>query len=533
MIDRTEVSMCGFVVTVGSKVSVEQIIKSGEHLAHRGPDERDHHITSTGAVLVHQRLAIVDLFTGRQPIVASTGTALVHNGEIWNHEQLRAELGAVFTTKSDSEAILRGYQAWGESVVSKLDGDFAFVIVDGEHIFAARDGIGIKPMYVGRDATGGLWFASEQKALFEHCETIEEFPPGHFFTMEGGFQRWFKPSWWDSAEVPGQDGSMLQAGLIAAVEKRLMGDVPVGALLSGGLDSSLVSAIAARLLKARGRTLKTFSVGFDPQSPDLIRAREVAAFIGSDHTEVLLTIEEGLKAIEHLVWLTETYDITTIRASTPMYLMSKVIASHGVKVVLSGEGADEIFGGYLYFSHAPSAHDFHFECVRRIKRLNTADVLRADRSTMGAAVEARVPFLDPQFLDIAMSVSPELKTIHAGTRMEKDVLRRAFAEGEWLPASVLWRQKEQFSDGVGYSWIDTLKELGERSIDDDMFAKASELYPHNTPMTKEAFLYRGIFQDLFGHVGMTKNVKRWVPKWQDYNIDPSGRANKLHSKAIA
>lgn len=525
--------MCGFVVTVNSKVSQEQILESAERLAHRGPDDKAHHVTASGAVLVHQRLAIVDLHTGRQPFVSTSGVAMVHNGEIWNHEDIRQKLGGVFTTKSDSEAILRGYEAWGDKVLEQLDGDFAFVIVDGDHVFAARDAIGIKPLYVGRDATGGLWFASEQKALFEHCETIEEFPPGHMFTLETGFSRWFKPTWWDDSVIGREDGSKLREALVACVDKRLMGDVPVGALLSGGLDSSLVSAIAARLLKARGRTLKTFSVGFDPESPDLVRAREVAAFIGSDHTEVLVSIEEGIKAIEQLVWLTETYDITTIRASTPMFLMSKEIARQGVKVVLSGEGADEIFGGYLYFAHAPSAEDFHRECIRRIKRLHTADVLRADRSTMGAAVEARVPFLDPEFIATAMRVDPALKTIQTGTRMEKDVLRRAFAEGEWLPTSVLWRQKEQFSDGVGYSWIDTLKELGERSIDDIAFAKASEIYPYNTPMTKEAFLYRSIFQDLFGHVGMTKNVKRWVPKWQDYNVDPSGRANKLHTKAIA
>lgn len=524
--------MCGFVVVVGSKVGLEQVLESAEHLAHRGPDEKAHHVNAEGIMMVHQRLAIVDLYTGKQPIVSASSIALVHNGEIWNHEKIRSELGDVFTTKSDSEAILRGYEAWGEKVIDHLDGDFAFVIAEGGKVFAARDAIGIKPLYVGRDATGGLWFGSEQKALFEHCETIEEFPPGHKFTLEKGFERWFTPKWFDDALIPTQDGSKLRDSLIASVEKRLMGDVPVGALLSGGLDSSLVSAIAARLLKAKGRRLKTFSVGFDIDSPDLIRAREVAAFIDSDHTEVVVSIEDGMKAIEQLIWLTETYDITTIRASTPMFIMSKEIARQGVKVVLSGEGADEIFGGYLYFAHAPSDIEFHKECVSRIKRLHTSDVLRADRSTMGAAVEARVPFLDPEFLDIAMDVAPEYKTIHAGTRMEKDVLRRAFIDGDWLPESVLWRQKEQFSDGVGYSWIDMLKEMAERTVDDESFAKASELYSHNTPSTKEAFLYRGIFQDLYGHAGMVKNVARWIPKWQDYNADPSGRANKLHTKTV-
>ena len=525
--------MCGFVVVVGSKVEKEQILKSAEHLAHRGPDEKAHHVTSEGIVMVHQRLAIVDLQTGKQPIVSHSGVALVHNGEIWNHQRIRGQIGEVYTTKSDSEAILRGYEAWGEKVLDHLDGDFAFVIADKGRIFAARDAIGIKPLYVGRDATGGLWFGSEQKALFEHCETIEEFPPGHKFTLEGGFERWLKPTWFDDSIIPTQDGSKLRETLVASVEKRLMGDVPVGALLSGGLDSSLVSAIAARLLRSRGRRLKTFSVGFDKDSPDLIRAREVALHIDSDHTEVVLTIEEGIKAIEHMIWLTETYDITTIRASTPMYLMSKVIASSGVKVVLSGEGADEIFGGYLYFAHAPSAQEFHKECVSRVKRLHTSDVLRADRSTMGAAVEARVPFLDPEFLRVAMDISPDHKTIIPGTRMEKDVLRRAFTEGEWLPEGVLWRQKEQFSDGVGYSWIDLLKDLGERTVDDELFTKASELYPHNTPVTKEAFLFRGIFEDHFGHAAMVKNVSRWIPKWQDYNADPSGRANKMHTKSVA
>ncbi|MCR9206282.1 MAG: asparagine synthase-related protein, partial [Halobacteriovoraceae bacterium] len=305
----------------------------------------------------------------------------------------------------------------------------------------------------------------------------------------------------------------------------------VGSLLSGGLDSSLVAAIAARELKKVGKKLHTYSIGMDPDSLDLLRARQVAEHIGSIHHEILFTAKEGQDAIKEMIQLLETYDVTTIRASTPMYIMSKVIAKDGIKVVLSGEGADEIFGGYLYFAHAPTSKDFHEECIRRIGRLHTADLLRADRSTMGASVEARVPFLDKEFLEISMRVDPEFKMIKKD-RCEKWILRKAFEEEGLIPEEVLWRQKEQFSDGVGYSWVDGLKELAESVVSEELYEIREKLYPHQVPLSKEAFMYRELFEQAYSHPDVKKQVKRWIPKWQDYNIDPSGRANTVHVASV-
>ncbi len=527
--------MCGILAVYKTKEvtkTLEKAIECSRRLVHRGPDEGGHVVTDSGTILCHERLSIVDLHSGRQPIEGTDGAYLVHNGEIYNHEALRSELKEQHTrrTKSDSEIILHGYEEWGVDVVSKLDGVFSFIIADGEKLFVARDPIGVKPLFYGTDSEGAMWFASESKSLQDVCESIEAFPVGHYFTSEAGFVRYFNPTWWTEEERPVRGPEKIRELLTKACKKRLMSDVPVGVLLSGGLDSSLVSSIVAREMKKEGKTIKSFSIGLNKDSKDLVKAREVAEFLGTEHHEITYSVEEGIALVEELIEKVETYDVTTVRASTPMYIMTKYIREQGVKVVLSGEGADEMFGGYLYFGHAPSAFEFHEEAVRRVKRLHTSDVQRADRSTMGAGVEARVPFLDLEFLDEVMNLDPKQKMIVPGEKMEKHVLRKAFdtPEDPYLPDSVLWRQKEQFSDGVGYSWVDGLKDFAESAVSDFEFAKREETYPHNTPLTKEAYLYRRIFESKFPHKSSEKLVKRWIPRWQDYDIDPSGRANSSH-----
>lgn len=522
--------MCG-ILAVYSCRDVQEALTQSRKLSHRGPDESDWYVSSAGHVLVHERLSIVDLASGKQPIQGTTEAHVIHNGEIYNHQALYQTLKTKVTprTHSDSEIIVHLYEQEGVSFVDKLDGIFAFVVVDGDKFFAARDAIGVKPLFWGRDDHDAIWFASEYKALQEVCWEIDEFPPGHYFTPETGFVQWYQPSWM-TAE-PTQDATGLREALVSAVQKRLMSDVEIGVLLSGGLDSSLISSIVAREMKARGKKLKSFSVGFSSDSPDLKKAREVATFLDTEHHEVVVTIEQGIRHLEKIIYHLESYDVTTIRASTPMSLMGEYIHKQGIKVVMSGEGADEIFGGYLYFRNAPSKEDFHAECITRIQRLYTSDVLRVDRSTMAHAIEARVPFLDKAFLKKAMEMEPTLKLV-SKERLEKYVLRKAFdtPEQPYLPDSILWRQKEQFSDGVGYSWIDTLKLYAETIISDTDFAQADVLYPHNTPTTKEAFLYRQIYSKMFKHPDAPRLVAKWIPKWQA-NTDPSGRANKDHVDA--
>ena len=521
--------MCGILAVIGStsESEVEFIKAQSKKLSLRGPDESGSFVSDKG-VLCHERLSIIDLHSGKQPII-SDSYALIHNGEIYNHMNLRSEIGhEKFSTKSDSESILFGYEKWGEEVVHKLDGVFAFVILHEDGFIAGRDPIGVKPLFYGRDDQGRLWFASEYKALIESCIEIHEFLPGHVMTQKDfSPRRWFFPDWYRGIEVKAGPERIKDA-FIQAVEKRLMSDVSIAALLSGGLDSSLVASIAAKALAKEGKKLFTYSVGLEG-SPDLAKARDVAEFIGSVHHEIVYTVEEGLDHVEELIGKIESYDVTTIRASTPMSLVAGRIKADGHKVVLSGEGADELFGGYLYFAHAPSATDFHFECLRRVKRLHTSDVLRADRSSAGNSLEARVPFLDLKFLQVAMELDAEYKVLTPEKR-EKYILRKAFDDGTYLPSEVLWRQKEQFSDGVGYSWVDGLKDLADRKISDAEFSRAAEIFPHNTPMTKEAFFYRKIYTSHFPHESVDKLVKRWIPKWQEYNIDPSGRANKLHEQ---
>lgn len=524
--------MCGILAVIGSTKETESIKKLSGLMSHRGPDENDIHITETGFVLSHERLAIMDINTGKQPIQGSKTAWMIHNGEIYNYKTLKQnELkGHSFRTTGDSEVIVHLYEEYGYDFVGKLDGDFAFVVVDGNDFIVARDPIGVKPLYYGKDSAGALWFASEMKVLAEECITFDAFPPGYYYTPSTGFVEYYKPEWITAEKCREEvDLKKLRESLIAATQKRLMADVPLGVLLSGGLDSSLTSSIASRLLAQTGKKLHSFSIGLDSNAPDLIAARKVAEFLKTDHHEIHFTIEEGIEIIKKLIWHLETYDVTSIRASTPMYFLSKAISSLGIKVVLSGEGADEIFGGYLYFKNAPSAEAFQKETIRRVKRLSTADCLRADKSTMAHGLEARVPFLDKEFLQTAMEIAPRYKMPVSHGGIEKYILRKAFdtPEDPFLPQEVLWRQKEQFSDGVGYSWIDRLVEHASSQVTDIEMETAHLKYPVNTPTTKEAYYYREIFYSFYPQESAAKSVKKWIPKWQE-DLDPSGRANASH-----
>lgn len=527
--------MCGFLAIIG-KGKDEQLVKAlSKRMAHRGPDESDIHVTENGHILSHERLSIIDLHSGKQPIQGSKSAWMVHNGEIYNHQVLREGVlkGHTFRTKSDSEVIVHLYEEFGYDFVDQLDGDFAFVVVDGDDYIAGRDPLGVKPLYYGMDERGRMYFASEMKPLADQCKTFSTFPPGHYYTPETGFVKYYKPQYEDyTACVEEADLAMLREKLTEATRKRLMSDVPIGVLLSGGLDSSLTSSIASRLLKEQGKSLHSFSIGLDPNAPDAVAARKVAEFLGTEHHEIHFTIEQGIEILEKLVWHLETYDVTSIRASTPMYFLAKAITEKGIKVVLSGEGADEVFGGYLYFRNAPSTVDFTKETIERVQKLFTADLLRADKSTMAHGLEARVPFLDKAFLDYAMLIKGEEKLPKTYDGVEKYILRKAFdtPEQPYLPQEVLWRQKEQFSDGVGYNWIDTLIDYCSAQVTDAQMEKAAELFPYNTPATKEAYFYRTLFHKHFPQMSAAQTVRKWIPKWQE-NQDPSGRANAAHVQA--
>ncbi|RXR23526.1 asparagine synthase B [Flavobacterium stagni] len=527
--------MCGFLAIIG-KGKDEQLVKAlSNRMAHRGPDESDIHVTENGHILSHERLSIIDLHSGKQPIQGSKSAWMVHNGEIYNHQALREGVlkEHSFRTKSDSEVIVHLYEEFGYDFVDQLDGDFAFVVVDGDDYIAGRDPLGVKPLYYGMDERGRMYFASEMKPLADQCKTFSTFPPGHYYTPETGFVKYYKPQYEDyTACVEEADLALLREKLTEATRKRLMSDVPIGVLLSGGLDSSLTSSIASRLLKEQGKSLHSFSIGLDPNAPDAVAARKVAEFLGTEHHEIHFTIEQGIEILEKLVWHLETYDVTSIRASTPMYFLAKAITEKGIKVVLSGEGADEVFGGYLYFRNAPSTVDFTKETIERVQKLFTADLLRADKSTMAHGLEARVPFLDKAFLDYAMLIKGEEKLPKTYGGVEKYILRKAFdtPEQPYLPQEVLWRQKEQFSDGVGYNWIDTLIDYCSAQVTDAQMEQAAELFPYNTPATKEAYFYRTLFHKHFPQMSAAQTVRKWIPKWQE-NQDPSGRANAAHVQA--
>ena len=527
--------MCGILAIIG-KGKEEAIVKQlSKRMSHRGPDERDIHLTEKGHFLAHERLSIIDLHTGKQPIQGTSTAWMVHNGEIYNHQELRDGIlkDHTFRTTSDSEVIVHLYEKFGYDFCQHLDGMFAFVVIDGDDYVAGRDPLGIKPLYYGLDERGRMYFASEMKAIADQCKTFSTFPPGHYYTPETGFVKYYQPQWEDeSLAVEELDLEALRESLTQSVKKRLMSDVPIGVLLSGGLDSSLTSAIASRLMKEMGQPLHSFSIGLDADAPDAEAARKVAAFLGTEHHEIHFTVEQGIEILEQLIWHLETYDVTSVRASTPMYFLSKAIREKGIKVVLSGEGADEIFGGYLYFRNAPSELEFQRETIERVQKLFTADLLRADKSTMAHGLEARVPFLDKAFLELAIKIKPEEKMPQTYHGIEKYILRKAFdtPEQPYLPTEVLWRQKEQFSDGVGYNWINRLIDYCSAQVTEEQLEKAATLYPYNTPLTKEAYFYRSIFHKHFPQTAAAQTVRKWIPKWQE-NQDPSGRANAAHVQA--
>ncbi|MXR68471.1 asparagine synthase B [Shewanella sp. JBTF-M18] len=524
-------------------------------LRHRGPDWSGIY-TSDKAILAHERLAIVDIEHGAQPLLSEDESlVLAVNGEIYNHKELKAELGDKYSyqTNSDCEVILALYQEYGTEFLDKLNGIFAFVLYDkrSDSYLIGRDHMGIIPLYTGHDAQGNFYVASEMKALMPVCKTVEEFKPGHYLT-KGGETHYYQRDWqsFEAVQDNGASVEELREALEAAVKRQLMSDVPYGVLLSGGLDSSVVSAITQTFAKRRieddGASdawwpqLHSFAVGLTG-APDLAAAQKVADAIGTIHHEITFSFQEGLDALKDVIYHLETYDVTTIRAATPMYLMARKIKAMGIKMVLSGEGADELFGGYLYFHKAPNAQAFHEELVRKLDKLHLFDCLRANKAMAAWGLEARVPFLDKEFIDTAMRINPEAKMSKDG-RIEKHILRQAFEHK--LPQEVAWRQKEQFSDGVGYSWIDGLKDHAEAQVDDLQLANAKFRFPYNTPETKEAYFYRCFFEEHFPLPSAAETVPggksvacstpealAWDESLQGI-IDPSGRAvQSVHESA--
>ncbi|NOI67728.1 asparagine synthase B [Vibrio sp. 99-8-1] len=485
-------------------------LEMSKKLRHRGPDWSGIY-ASKRAILAHERLAIVGLNSGAQPLYSpDKKLVLAVNGEIYNHKEIRERYqdSYDFQTDSDCEVILALYQDMGEKLLEELNGIFAFVLYDEEkdQYLVGRDHIGIMPLYQGRDSQGNYYVASEMKALVSVCKTISEFPPGSFYSSTNEEPtRYYTRDWMEFDAVKDNEASKeeLTEALEAAVKRQLMTDVPYGVLLSGGLDSSITSAVAKRFAAMRIEDdekstawwpqLHSFAIGLEG-APDLIAARDVADKLGTVHHEMTYTVQEGLDAIRDVIYHIETYDVTTIRASTPMFLMGRKIKAMGIKMVLSGEGADEIFGGYLYFHKAPNAKEMHEELVRKLLALNMFDCARANKSLAAWGVEGRVPFLDKEFIDVAMRINPQAKMCGNG-KMEKHILRECFEH--YLPESIAWRQKEQFSDGVGYSWIDSLKELAEEKVSDQQLSTAEYRFPYNTPTTKEGYMYREIFEELF------------------------------------
>ncbi len=547
----------------GSSVR-KMALQQSRLLRHRGPDWSGIW-TSGKAVLAHERLAIVDVNTGAQPLVSESGKqALAVNGEIYNHQEIRQQLAKQykFSTESDCEVILPLYLEHGADFLDRLRGMFAFVLYDeaSDNWMMARDPIGIIPLYYGHDANGQLLVASEMKALMDVCTQVHEFPPGHYWVSgQPEPQRWYHRDWesFEAVEHNTSDRAALRAAMEDAVKSHLMTDVPYGVLLSGGLDSSITAALAAKHAAMRVEDderspawwprLHSFAIGLEG-SPDLAAAQKAADHIGTVHHGFTFTIQEGLDALEEVIYHLETYDVTSIRAATPMYLMARKIHAMGIKMVLSGEGADEIFGGYLYFHKAPNPRAFHEETVRKLSRLHSYDCLRANKAMAAWGVEARVPFLDTRFLDVAMRLNPADKMAGLqpdGTRrIEKYILREAFAD--LLPAEIAWRQKEQFSDGVGYGWIDAVKDHANAMVSDADMARAAGRFPFNTPASKEGYFFRSIFEKLFPLASAAQTVPGgptvacstpeavlWDKSLQEMN-DPSGRAMRsVHEHAYA
>ena len=553
--------MCGIVsifnIQEQTKELRDKALKMSQKIRHRGPDWSGIYCGKS-AILAHERLSIVDPESGRQPLFSTDGKQILAvNGEIYNHQEIRKQFEGKyeFQTGSDCEVILALYREKGINFIEDLSGIFAFALYDEEkdEFLVARDQIGVIPLYIGFDSDGKVYVASELKALEGQCERYEPFLPGHYYwSKEPGMKRWYQRDWMSYEAVKNNPASSeeIRQALRKAVKKQMMSDVPYGVLLSGGLDSSVISAITESFAenriednsqsKAWWPRLHSFAVGLKG-APDLAKARMVADHIGTVHHEINYTIQEGLDAIRDVIYFIETYDVTTVRASTPMYLLARVIKSMGIKMVLSGEGADEIFGGYLYFHKAPSAEEFHKETVRKLSKLYLYDCLRANKSLAAWGVEGRVPFLDKEFLDVAMRTNPEAKMC-PGKTMEKKIVREAFSD--MLPEEIVWRQKEQFSDGVGYSWIDTLKKMTEELVSDEQMAHAAERFPINTPMCKEEYYCRSIFEEHFPSESAAKSVPHeasvacstaialeWDAAWKNMN-EPSGRAvSGVHNEA--
>lgn len=574
--------MCGIFAIFSSSLSDvdlrKQLISCSSKLRHRGPDWSGYIVISKDDAgiphshgIAHERLAIMDPESGEQPLVSQDGNVIVAaNGEIYNYKDLYSELKAPYKAKtgSDCEVILPLYSEQGAGIEfpKRLRGMFSFILYDktDDSFFICRDHVGITPLYIGWGNDGSTYVSSEMKSIVGQCTKFQAFPPGHIYSNKGPnankFVRWFEPTWAPKM-LPGlkpptieYQADILRTAFEKAVVRRMMSDVPWGVLLSGGLDSSLVASICARHIKRRSTSfpkLHSFTVGLEG-SPDLIAAKQVADYLGTTHHAYTYTLAEGADAIREVIRSVETYDLTTIRASTPMYLMARKIKAMGIKMVLSGEGADEVFGGYLYFHKAPNAQEFYDETVDKISRLHMYDCLRCNKAMSAWGVEPRVPFLDADFLELAMNIKPEDKMIRKGkdfskedTRIEKWAIRKAFdtPDDPYLPQEILWRQKEQFSDGVGYGWVDSLKDIAEKEVSDQMFASAANRFPHNTPTTKEGYRYRMIFEELFPGEAAEKTVPggktiacsteramNWDKSFAD-RADPSGRAAGVHDSA--
>lgn len=559
--------MCGIVAIFNVKEQTPELrtkaLGMSKKIRHRGPDWSGIHCSGS-AILAHERLSIVDPESGGQPLFSPDGKqVLAVNGEIYNHQEIRERYKGRydFQTGSDCEVILALYRDKGIDFLEDLNGIFAFALYDEEQdaFLIARDHIGVIPLYIGYNADGKVFVASELKALEGECERYEPFLPGHYYWSKApGMKPWYKRDWmeYDNVKDNPARSDAIRKSLCAAVKRQMMSDVPYGVLLSGGLDSSVISAITESYAERRIETdsqsrawwprLHSFAVGLKG-APDLAKARLVADYIGTVHHEINYTIQEGLDALRDVIYFIETYDITTVRASVPMYLLARVIKSMGIKMVLSGEGADEMFGGYLYFHKAPSAEEFHKETVRKLSKLHQYDCLRANKSLSAWGVEGRVPFLDKEFLDVAMRTNPKAKMCSLNgsdpkASMEKRIVREAFED--MLPEEVAWRQKEQFSDGVGYSWIDTLKKITSEAVTDEQMAHAAERFPINTPLCKEEYYYRSIFEEHFPSESAARSVPHeasvacstavaleWDEAWKNMN-DPSGRAVGVHENAL-
>ena len=550
--------MCGIVAIYNNQIKFDKdmrskCLKMSKKVRHRGPDWSGIY-SSDNAILAHERLSIVDIKSGRQPLFSNDeNIILTVNGEIYNHLDFRNsyEIDYKYQTNSDCEVIIPLFKEYGKDLLNHLNGIFSFFLYDKleNAFFVARDPIGVIPLYMGKDQNGTSYFSSEMKSLVGKCQNIKEFPPGHYMT-NNDIQpiRYYKKNWMKFDNIKNYNSKKdLNHSLENAVKRQLMSDVPFGVLLSGGLDSSIISSIVKKFSKKRIESdqkkdawwpqIHSFAVGLKG-SPDLKAANKVSKDLGTVHHEIHFTIQEALDSLEDVIYYLETYDVTTVRASTPMYLMARYIKSMGIKMVLSGEGADEIFGGYLYFHKAPNSKEFHEETVRKIAKLHLYDCLRANKSLSAWGVEGRVPFLDKEFIDYSMNLDPKLKMI-SSDKIEKHILRESFKG--YLPDDILWRQKEQFSDGVGYSWIDSLKEYADKSISENDYRNRNEIFPVNTPKSKEEFLFRRIFEKHFpgddcalcvpsskSVACSTEEALNWDKSFLDMN-DPSGRSiKKIH-----